>query len=132
MITTKKATSWLLRILAAVIMLQTLYYKFSGAEESVFIFSTLGIEPWGRILTGCMELIAAALLIIPSTIIPGALLTIGIMAGAIASHLLKLGIVVQNDGGLLFVYACTAMLSALLLLLLHNQDLIKLKQQFKF
>jgi uncharacterized membrane protein YphA (DoxX/SURF4 family) len=129
---TKKIASWVLRILAALIMLQTLYYKFSGVEESVFIFSTLGIEPWGRILTGCIELVAAVLLIIPSTIIPGALLTIGIMAGAIASHLLKLGIVVQNDSGLLFVYACTVMLCAILLLFLHKQEFIKLKQQFKF
>ena len=52
--------SWLLRILAALIMLQTLYFKFSASEESVYIFSALGMEPWGRIGTGIMELIAAA------------------------------------------------------------------------
>jgi uncharacterized membrane protein YphA (DoxX/SURF4 family) len=127
----KKIISWVLRIVAAVLLLQTLFFKFTGAEESVYIFSQLGVEPWGRIATACMELIAAVLLLIPSTVIPGALLTIGIMTGAVASHFLKLGIVVQNDGGLLFVYACVVLLSAVILLVLHKQQLILFKQKLK-
>lgn len=121
----------MLRIVAAVLLLQTLFFKFTGAEESVYIFSQLGVEPWGRIATGCMELIAAVLILIPSTVIPGALLTIGIMTGAVISHFLKLGIVVQNDGGLLFVYACIVLLSATILLVLHKQQLILFKQKLK-
>ena len=121
----------MLRIVAAVLLLQTLFFKFTGAEESVYIFYQLGVEPRGRIATGCMELIAAVLLLIPSTVIPGALLTIGIMTGAVASHFLKLGIVVQNDGGLLFVYACVVLLSAVILLVLHKQQLILFKQKLK-
>ena len=127
----KKIISWVLRIVAAVLLLQTLFFKFTGAEESVYIFSQLGVEPWGRIATGCMELIAAVLILIPSTVIPGALLTIGIMTGAVISHFLKLGIVVQNDGGLLFVYACIVLLSATILLVLHKQQLILFKQKLK-
>jgi DoxX-like family len=112
-------------------LLQTLFFKFTGAEESIYIFSQLGVEPWGRIAAGCMELIAAVLLLIPATLVPGALLAIGIMAGAIASHFFKLGIVVQNDGGLLFVYGCIVLLCAAILLVLHQQQLAQFKQKLK-
>jgi uncharacterized membrane protein YphA (DoxX/SURF4 family) len=78
---------WALRILAAVIMLQTLFFKFSGAEESIYIFSTLGMEPWGRIGTGTLELIASVLILFPKTTWIGALLAIGLMSGAIWFHL---------------------------------------------
>ncbi|MCC6908798.1 MAG: DoxX family protein [Phycisphaerales bacterium] len=98
---------WVARILAAVILLQTLFFKFSGSAESVYIFSTLGVEPWGRWLSGVAELAAAVLLLIPSTGWLGALLGLGIMLGAIASHLTRLGIVVHDDGGLLFALALT-------------------------
>jgi len=90
---------WVLRILAAVIMLQTLYFKFSGSEESIYIFSTLGMEPWGRIGIGVLELIASALILFPRTTGVGAVLGIGLMSGAIFFHLTKLGLVVMNDGG---------------------------------
>ncbi|MBX9734299.1 MAG: DoxX family protein, partial [Chitinophagaceae bacterium] len=83
--TKNKIFPWLLRIIAAVIMLQTLYFKFTAAEESVYIFSTLGIEPWGRIGTGVAELIASVLLLIPATTVFGAILAMGIMGGALAS-----------------------------------------------
>ena len=49
-------TSWALRLIVAVILLQTLFFKFSAAKESVYIFSTLGMEPWGRIGSGVFEL----------------------------------------------------------------------------
>jgi uncharacterized membrane protein YphA (DoxX/SURF4 family) len=115
--------SWALRILAAVIMLQTLYFKFTAAPESVYIFSTLGIEPWGRIGTGVMELIAALLLLLPRTVVVGSVLAMGIMGGAILSHLLILGISVQHDGGQLFIYALTVFISALILFWIHRYEL---------
>ena len=98
----KKVISWIAASIAAVIMLQTLYFKFSAAPESVYIFSTLGLEPWGRIGSGVGELIASALILIPSLRWSGALLGLGIISGAIFAHLTKLGISVQNDGGYLF------------------------------
>lgn len=107
---------WALRIVAAIILLQTLYFKFTGQPESVELFSKLGVEPWGRIGTGFIELIAGILLLIPSTVIFGALLGIGLMLGAIASHLLVLGIESQGDGGQLFglafiVLACCTVIA---------------------
>lgn len=108
--------NWVLRLVAAFIMLQTLFFKFSASEESVYIFSTLGTEPWGRIATGVMELIASVLLLYPRTTVFGALLGVGIMGGAIASHLTILNIEIKGDGGLLFVYAVIVMVSCLLLL----------------
>lgn len=110
--------NWALRIVAAIILLQTLYFKFSGHPESVELFSKLGVEPWGRIGTGVIELIAGALLLIPSTVVFGALLGIGLMLGAIASHLLVLGIESHGDGGQLFglafiVLACCTVIALL-------------------
>ena len=111
-------TSWILQLIAAGILAQTLFFKFSGAAESKFIFTTLGAEPWGRVATGCVELVAVVLLLAPRTITLGSLLALGLMTGAIGSHLTKLGIVVQNDGGLLFglalaVFACSAVVLVL-------------------
>lgn len=110
--------SWAAQIVAAAILAQTLYFKFTGAPESVYIFSTLGMEPWGRIGTGVLELVTAILLLIPATAALGALLALGLMAGAIFFHLVKLGISVQGDGGLLFglaliVFACAATVALL-------------------
>lgn len=122
----KVILSWVLRVLAAIIMLQTLFFKFTGAPESVFIFSTLGIEPWGRIGTGAMELIASVLILIPRTTASGALLALGIMGGAILSHLFFLGISVQGDGGQLFLYAVLVFISALVVLVLHWRQLLQL------
>lgn len=108
--------SWVLQLIAAGILFQTLFFKFTAAPESVYIFSTLGLEPWGRIGSGVAELIACVLLLIPRLVPLGAGLALGVISGAIASHLTKLGIVVQNDGGLLFGLAllvfgsCTALL----------------------
>ena len=107
--------SWLLQIIVAVILLQTLFFKFTGAEESVYIFTTLGVEPWGRIGSGVIELVASVLLLIPRTVTFGAILSLGTISGAIASHLLFLGLVVKDDGGLLFglalvVFVCSASL----------------------
>ncbi|MBL7752795.1 MAG: DoxX family protein [Chitinophagaceae bacterium] len=100
-----KKLSWLFRIAAAVILFQTLYFKFTGHPESVDLFTKLGVEPWGRIGTGVIELIAGVLLLIPSTVIFGAVLGIGLMGGAILSHLLVIGIESKGDGGQLFILA---------------------------
>lgn len=121
--TNRTRISWFLRIVAAVIMLQTLFFKFIAAEESVYIFSTLGLEPWGRIGTGFMELVASVLIMIPSTTLIGAILGLGIMAGALLSHLLVLGIEVRGDGGQLFIYALLVFVSSLLLLIMNRRKL---------
>lgn len=94
------------RLVAAGILGQTLFFKFSGAAESRWIFETLGAEPWGRLGTGALEAVAVVLLLLPRTAALGALLATGLMAGAIGSHLAVLGIEVQGDGGLLFALAC--------------------------
>ncbi|WP_310378498.1 DoxX family protein [Flavobacterium sp.] len=121
---------WIIKIVAVVILLQTLYFKFTGAEESVYIFTTLGIEPYGRIGSGLVELIACILILIPRTTLLGALLGIGTMVGAIFSHLFVLGIEVKNDGGELFILAIITFLCCLVLI--YNQknkipDLLKFK-----
>ncbi|TWI83941.1 DoxX-like protein [Lacibacter cauensis] len=118
--------NWVLRVVAALIMLQTLFFKFSASEESVYIFSTIGIEPWGRIATGVMELIASLLLLYPRTTVFGALLGAGIMGGAIVSHLTILGTEVKGDGGLLFTYAVIVMVACLLLLYFNRRTIQEL------
>lgn len=114
--------SWILRIIAAVILLQTLYFKFTGQPESVEIFTKLGVEPWGRIGTGIVELITGVLLLVPATAFVGALLGVGVMAGAIVSHLAVLGIESQGDGGQLFMLAITVFISCMILLFIHRQQ----------
>ena len=108
--------SWALQPLAAGILLQTLFFKFTAAEESVYIFTTVGAEPWGRIGSGVIELVAAALLLGPGTTTVGAILAMGVMAGAIMSHLTILGIEVKGDGGLLFGLAMTVFVSSAIVL----------------
>ena len=100
-------TGWVLRIVVAVILLQTLFFKFTGAPESIYIFTTIGQEPVGRIGSGVVELIASVLILLPlaPAVAIGALLALGTMSGAIFFHLTKLGIVVMNDGGTLFTLA---------------------------
>jgi len=114
---------WPLRIVPAVILLQTLFFKFTASEESVYIFSRLGAEPYGRIGSGVIELAAAILLLIPRTTLFGAILAFGIMAGAIASHLLVLGIVVQDDCGTLFTLAIVTLVCSFILILYNRNKL---------
>jgi hypothetical protein len=109
---------------AAAILLQTLFFKFTGATESLYIFTTLDIEPVGRIGSGIVELISAILLIWPSKSLIGALLSAGVMAGAIASHVLILGFVIMNDGGLLFSLALLVFILNLVIIF-SNIDKIK-------
>ena len=118
-------TSWALRLIVAVILLQTLFFKFSGAKESVYIFSTLGMEPWGRIGSGIVELIAAILLLLPATVGLGALLALSVISGAILSHLTRLGIALPavGDHGELFALAVAVFVGSLMVLMLHRREL---------
>jgi hypothetical protein len=115
--------SWICQLTAAVILGQTLFFKFTGAPESRYIFTTLGIEPWGRIGTGVMELVAVALLLYPKTPVLGGVLAMGLMAGAIMGHLTRLGIEVQGDHGLLFKLALTVMITAMIVVVLRRREL---------
>lgn len=124
--------SWIGQVVAAVILAQTLFFKFTGAEESKYIFSTLGVEPWGRYFTGTMELVAVALLLIPKTAAIGAALAAGLMAGAIFSHLTKLGVVVKDDGGLLFALAIITLLAATTVLLIRRAQLPIIGERLPF
>lgn len=120
-----RVASWILRFAAAAILLQTLFFKFTGAPESVYIFTTVGQEPWGRIGSGVVELVAALLLLIPfaAATAVGALLALAVMSGAIFFHLTKLGIVVQDDGGTLFALAIVVWTSSAVVLCIHRRHL---------
>jgi hypothetical protein len=129
--------SWACRIIAALILLQTLFFKFTAAPESVYIFTKLGtfihtyvpfasissVEVWGRIGSGIMELVAAALLLTPRFVWSGAVLAIAATGGAIASHLTFLGIEVQGDKGLLFFLALTVLVTSAIALFLHHSQI---------
>lgn len=104
----EKIILWTARIIAAVIMFQTLFFKFSGAPESIYIFEAIGMEPWGRITVGILELAAAILLLVPSLSWIGAAMGVALMAGAITFHMTILGVEVQGDGGYLFFLAIVA------------------------
>jgi putative oxidoreductase len=117
---------WVSRILAAIILLQTLYFKFSGSEESVYIFTKVGMEPWGRIGVGVLELIAAVLLLFNSTVWVGSVLSAGLMAGAIMMHLTMLGIVVKDDGGYLFALAAIVLVCNLFSLYINREKITSL------
>jgi hypothetical protein len=130
--------SWLLQVVVAGILLQTLFFKFTGAEESVYIFSTIerfieigGVEPWGRIGSGVVELVASLLLLIPATASIGAVVAMAVMGGAIVSHLAILGIEVRADGGLLFALAVTAFLASAGVLSLRRSQLPVLGRFFQ-
>jgi len=126
---TKTLISRISAIIAAIILLQTLYFKFTAHPDSVYIFSTLGVEPYGRIGLGIMELIAGVLLIVPRTTVIGALLALGLIFGAVASHLFILGIEVQNDGGALFMLALAVLATSAITIILRKDELLELKKK---
>jgi uncharacterized membrane protein YphA (DoxX/SURF4 family) len=115
--------SWICRVIAAVILLQTLYFKFTGAPESVYIFTTVGAEPAGRIGSGIIELIASVLMFVPRTVWLGAGLALGTMTGAILSHLTLLGIEVMGDKGELFALACITFVCSAIVLYLDRRQI---------
>ena len=118
-------TSWILRLIVAVILLQTLFFKFSAAKESIYIFSTLGAEPWGRIGSGIFELIASILLLIPGTTTVGAAMSLAATGSAILFHLTRLGIALTpvGDHGELFALAIVVTVCSIGVLVLHRQEL---------
>lgn len=114
---------WMARLVAAMIMAQTLYFKFSASPESVYIFSHVDMEPWGRIGVGVLELVASILILINVTAWLGAMLAAGLMAGAILMHLTLLGIVIMDDHGQLFAYAVVVMVCSLFVLLSNKEKI---------
>lgn len=125
MSTKERRFSWILQVIAAVILLQTLFFKFSGARESVYIFSALGAEPWGRYLSGIVELMAAGLLLTPGRAALGALLSLGTISGAIFAHLTKLGLALTEvgDRGELFILAVVVFLASALVLWIRRMEI---------
>lgn len=121
---TSNIISWLLRLVVAITLLQTLYFKFTAHPDSVHIFSALGMEPYGRIAVGIIELIVSILILIPGTKVYGMLGSLGVIIGAVFSHLLVLGINVEGDGGDLFGLAILVLVSSLIFLILHKKEVI--------
>jgi hypothetical protein len=120
---TQVVVAWICRIVAAVILLQTLFFKFSAAPESVYIFTKVGIEPWGRIGSGVVELIAAVLLFVPGLTWFGAGLALAVIGGAIVSHLTLLGIEVQGDHGVLFALAIVVAVCSAVLFFVYRRTI---------
>jgi putative oxidoreductase len=128
---TKNIISWVLRLTVAIILLQTLYFKFTAHPDSVHIFSALGAEPWGRIGLGIVELITAILILTPKTKIIGMINSLGIILGAVFSHLLVLGVNVGNDGGSLFTLAIIVFIASTLFLIIHKTEVLTLIKSIK-
>jgi len=126
-----RTASWVAQLLVAAILFQTLYFKFTGAPESVYIFETLGLEPWGRLGSGVAELVAGVLLLIPSLAVVGAVLALGAISGALLSHFTVLGIEVQGDGGLLFGLALVVFFGSLAVLVLRRHEIPVLGSRFE-
>ena len=118
-----KTFLWILRLIPVIILLQTLYFKFTGAPEAVFIFTQMGVEPWGRYVLGVLELITGILLLTP-WFVSGALLGILLMLGALFAHLTTLGIEVQGDGGLLFGMALVVLITCGILLYTRRKNIL--------
>jgi hypothetical protein len=116
---------------AALILAQTLFFKFTGAAESIYIFTKVGLEPWGRYGSGVAELIAAILLLTPRLAWAGALLALGLISGALVGHLTVLGIAVKNDGGLLFGLAVTVFVTSAVTAFLHRRQIPAVTQLLK-
>jgi len=129
-----KIISWICRIAVAIILFQTLFFKFTGAEESKYIFSTVlspELEAFGRIGSGIVELIAVILLLLPRTVWLGAMLALGTITGALFSHLTLLGIEVKGDGGLLFALASAVFILSAVLLFIHRHAIPVVGSVFK-
>jgi hypothetical protein len=118
-----RTISWIGQIIAVVILGQSLFFKFSGAPEAVHIFTALGVEPWGRIGLGVVELVTVVLLLVPNTAAIGAAIGVGLMIGAIGSHLTVLGVSVQGDGGGLFAMAWVVLLACGVVAAIRRREL---------
>ncbi len=118
---------FILRLIVAIILIQTLRFKFTAHPDSVYIFEQVGLEPFGRIGIGVLELIAGILLLIPKTVWAGATLTLGLIGGAIMMHLTQLGIEIKNDGGVLFITAVVTFILSAIVLFFYRKDIPFLK-----
>lgn len=114
--------SWVLRIMIALIFIQTLYFKFTAHPDSVFIFTKLGAEPFGRIGVGFVELITSILILLPRTKILGIILSFGVICGALFSHLLVIGVETKGDNGGLFILALIVLASCIALFFVHKNE----------
>ena len=123
-----KTFIFIIRIVVAVILIQTLRFKFTAHPDSVYIFETVGLEPIGRIGIGILELIAGLLLLFNRTAWLGALLTVGVIGGAVVMHLGILGIEVNNDGGILFANAVITLILSLLVLIYYRNQIPLIKK----
>ena len=123
-----RVISWIAQLTAAVILGQTLFFKFSASPEAVQLFERLGAEPWGRVGTGVVELVAMVLLLTPRLAAYGGILAAGLMVGAIGSHLTRLGIEVAGDGGTLFAMAWVVLISGIVVAYLRRAELPLLGQ----
>ena len=119
----KKYFPLTLRIIVAIILIQTLRFKFFAHPDSVYIFETVGLEPIGRIGIGVLELIAGILILIPRTVWLGSILTLGVIGGAIVMHLTQLGIEIKNDGGVLFITALITFMLSAIVLFIYKKDI---------
>jgi len=127
---TQHRIAWAAQIVAAVILGQTLYFKFSAAPEAVALFTKLGVEPWGRLGLGVVELVAVALLLVPRTAALGGAVAVGLMVGAVGSHLGPLGIEVEGDGGQLFLLALVTLVAGGVVAWLRRRELPWLGRRF--
>ena len=112
-----------IRVLVALILLQTLYYKFTAHPDSVYIFEKVGLGATGRIGLGIVELIAGILLLVPKYAWLGALMALGVISGALISHFTILGTEVNGDGGLLFYLALTVFVGSLITLIAYRKHI---------
>jgi hypothetical protein len=130
----KNSIQWPLIGFIVFVFIQSLFFKFSGSEETVIIFTTIGtwmqsigisnhyangFAAHGGLLIGTVELIASVLIILPLTRLLGALLSLAVISGAIFFHLFTpLGVnriidaAGNTDGGALFFMACGVWLCA--------------------
>lgn len=126
----KKYIPFMLRLAVAIILIQTLRFKFTGHPDSIYIFEQVGLEPFGRIGIGIVELIAGILILVPKTIWAGATLTMGVLGGAIMMHLTSLGVEVRGDGGVLFTTALVTFSLATVVLWLYREQIPILGKKF--
>ncbi len=126
-----KIIGFVLRLVAAIILFQTLYFKFTGHPASMAIFAKLGLEPYGRVATGILELITGVLLLIPRYSLSGAFISIGLMLGAAFSHIWVIGVNVMDDGGLLFSLALIVLVCAILICILQKNKLALWYSKFR-
>ena len=120
------------RLIVAIILAQTLPFKFSGAEESIWIFQQIGWEPGGRYLIACIETVAT-LLLLTNYYIFGAIISLSIISAANFLHFTKLGFIVNDDGGTLFILSIIVIFCSLWIVLYWNMQRVEQKaSNFEF